>query len=76
MTYILVIFLQSGRVTKKTVVRMSFSFIPDPDIPVAKNLITDQEFFITLPAILIFFYYNSELLKNSRLERAVPEFYA
>ena len=74
MTYILVIFLQSGTVTKKTVVRISFSFIPDPDI--AKNLLTDQEFFITLPAILIFFYYNSELLKNSRLERAVPEFYA
>ena len=74
MTYILVIFLQSGTVTKKTVVRISFSFIPDPDI--AKNLLTDQEFFITLPAILIFFYYNSELLKNSRLERAVPEFFA
>ena len=74
MTYILVIFLQSGTVTKKTVVRISFSFIPDPDI--AKNLLTDQEFFITLPAILIFFYYNSELVKNSRLERAVPEFYA
>ena len=74
MTYILVIFLQSGTVTKKTVVRISFSFIQDPDI--AKNLLTDQEFFITLPAILIFFYYNSELLKNSRLERAVPEFFA
>ena len=74
MTYILVIFLQSGTVTKKTVVRISISFIPDPDI--AKNLFTDQEFFITLPAILIFFYYNSELVKNSRLERAVPEFYA
>ena len=74
MTYILVIFLQSGTVTKKTVVRISISFIPDPDI--AKNLFTDQEFFITLPAILIFFHYNSELLKNSRLERAVPEFYA